>query len=283
MNDKGRAHPLKWYLYLLIAGSILPLTFFAAILVSRSAQSEREQAQARLERAAQGLAWTMDREFSGSMRTLNALAESEFLDNNRLLSFYNRARRVAHSQPTWQTVILVAPDGRQLINTSRPFGAKLDRVYETESLQKVLSTEQPAIGSLARGKRKILAFPIRVPVKRAGKIRYVLTAVITPEALVDVISAQSAAPYEWTRSIVDDKGILRRAPVIPRNSWEKRERPSICRRYAKGAKASFVISRLTDATFTSLTIASAIRDGPRPCPFLWRFLMLQATAPFLQW
>jgi signal transduction histidine kinase/ActR/RegA family two-component response regulator len=240
MIFRGRAHPLKWHLYLLIAGSILPMTVFAALLVWRTSTAERSKSRQRLERVAQSLAWTMEREVASTTRTLQALAESELLDNNRLRQFHERARRVAHTQPTWYTVILLTPDGRQLINTMRPFGSTLPRVNEPASLQKVLATHRPVVGTLAKGQQSgQWAFPIRVPVMRGGKVRYVLTAVLTPQAIQNLLVSQGSTPEEWARGIVDSNGLIVVRTRDPQNFVGKKARASSLRRMAESPEGFF--------------------------------------------
>ena len=42
-----------------------------------------------------------------------------------LAGFHAEARRVAGTQPSWMTVLLLAPDGRQLVSSRMPWGAPL--------------------------------------------------------------------------------------------------------------------------------------------------------------
>lgn len=55
---------------------------------------------------------------------------------------------------------------------------------------------------MVKGPNGNLAFPVRVPVVRDGAVRYVLTAVVRPEAIADVLARQSI-PEGWAVSIFD--------------------------------------------------------------------------------
>jgi signal transduction histidine kinase/ActR/RegA family two-component response regulator len=200
--------PLRWHLVRLALGTLLPVVVFAAFLAFQLARSEREAAERRVVRSARLLASIFDREMSGSIRTLQALAESEHLERGELEAFRADCERVLRTQPSWRIVLLIAPDGRQLANTGIPWGAPLPALAESESFTRVIETRQPTVGDLARGPSGMLAFPVRVPVMRGGVLQYVLTAVITPDALSSVVVQQASASEEWTRALVDQQGLV---------------------------------------------------------------------------
>ncbi len=172
------------------------------------ARSEREASERRVVRSARMLAASFDREMAGSIRALQALAESDHLDRGDLEGFRADCERVLRTQPSWKVVLLIAPDGRQVANTGIPWGAPLPALAESESFTRVVETHQPIIGDLARGPSGLLAFPVRVPVMRGGVLQYVLTAVITPEALSSVVVRQASADEEWTRTLIDQRGLV---------------------------------------------------------------------------
>jgi hypothetical protein len=62
------------------------------------------------------------------------------------------------------------------MDLSFPFGTPLPRIVERESFEAVMRTGQPAIGPVVLGPiSRRVAFPIRVPIVRNGRIVYVLT------------------------------------------------------------------------------------------------------------
>jgi PAS domain S-box-containing protein len=218
-NDKGtpappapttrRALALKWHLVLLVAGALLPLVGFAAVVVYRLAESERAATDRRLLRSAHDLSLALDRELQSTVRTLSALAESDRLDREDLAAFHAEARRVVSTQPAWLTLILLKPDGQQLVNTNADWGAPLPSAIEPDSLRLAVEQKRPVVGSLTRGKlRQTLGFPVRVPVMRGDEVRYVLTAVITPDALASVVGLRGQPNEEWARAVVDAQGTI---------------------------------------------------------------------------
>ncbi|HEX5715422.1 MAG TPA: sensor histidine kinase [Thermoanaerobaculia bacterium] len=203
-----RAFPLRWHLMVLVVGTLLPVVLFGAVVAHQLSQSERAAAERRLMQSARDLATTVDREMSSTIRTLSALAASEPLERGDLESFHAEARRVAKTQPSWLTVILLLPDGRQVVNTKRAWGAPLPSATEPASLRRTVETRSPAVGDLARGVDGTLAFPVRVPVLHSGELRYVLTAAIAPQMLAGFVDRQLSPQEEWTRTVVDRQGMV---------------------------------------------------------------------------
>jgi signal transduction histidine kinase len=202
--------PLRWHLVRLAVGTLLPLVIFAAVVALQLAGSERRAAERRVVQSARALAASFDREMAGSIRTLQALAESNTLEKGDLRSFLAECERVRRMQPSWMAVLLMAPDGQELLNTSYPWGTPPPPLAERESFMRVVQTHQPTVGNIAegRGAAGLSAFPVRVPVLRDGTLHYVLTAVITPEALTQVVASPASTDEEWTRSLVDQGGLM---------------------------------------------------------------------------
>ena len=193
-----------------MVGTLLPVVVFGAVVVFQLARSERQTAERRVVHSARVLAASFEREMAGSIRTLQALAESDALARGDLEAFLAECVRVRRTQPSWKVVLLLAPDGQGLLNTGFPWGSTPPPLAEQESFMRVVETHQPTVGRIAtgRGSAGMFAFPIRVPVMRDGTLRYVLTAVITPEALVQVVASQASSDEEWTRSLVDQNGLI---------------------------------------------------------------------------
>jgi hypothetical protein len=218
-NDKGsselsgrpgrRALALRWHLVLLVVGALLPLVVFAAVVVYRLAESERAANDRRLLRSAQDLSHALDRELQSTIRTLSALSESEKLDREDLQAFHVESKRVLSTQRAWLALILLTPDGQQVSNTNMEWGAPLPTVLEADSLRRAVEQKQPAVGTLSTGKlRPGFTFSVRVPVLRGGEVRYVLTAVITPDALAGVVGLWGHPNEEWARAVVDTQGVI---------------------------------------------------------------------------
>jgi len=204
-----RARPLRQHLALLVLGTLLPLVVFSTLVVLRLASEQRDAALRRLSHSSLLMGESVEQEFSSTIRTLEALAGSDRLDRNDLKAFWAEASRARSTQPTWLAIMLVAPSGQQLLTTVRPYGTPLPHIAEMESLRRLLKTGEPTVGTLARGRvTGLWAFPVRVPVRRNGKIRFVLTAAITPEALTQAVVRRLPVGEEWTRTVLDSNHVV---------------------------------------------------------------------------
>jgi signal transduction histidine kinase len=271
-----RSLPLRWHLVLLVVGTLLPVVAFGAAVVHRLARSERAAAERRLTQSARDLAAVVDRETSGTFRALSALGQSERLDRGDLAAFREEARRVLATQPAWLAVLLFAPDGRQLLDSSAPPGAPLLGASEPASLERVLRLRKPVVGDLAQGRRSgNLAFPVRVPVVRGGELRYVLTAVLTPQAIESLVAHELTGPEEWTRTVVDGKGVIVARTRDPERFVGKPGTPAFLQRILRAREGlspsttldgtpvytAFSRARLSDWTVL-VAVPREVLDGP---------------------
>src|SRR5262249_55220063 len=122
----------------------------------------------------------------------------------------DQAQRLLRTQPSWFLITLRTPDGRAVVDTRRPVGSDLPATTDPVSLTQLKATLQPVVGSINQGPPpdRRMAFPIRVPVMRNGELLYVLSAIMTPDALGEVLRRQQAVSDEWVRGIVDEKGVI---------------------------------------------------------------------------
>jgi signal transduction histidine kinase/ActR/RegA family two-component response regulator len=202
--------PLRVYLLILVLGAMLPGTLLTGVLVWRVFAHTRAAAERRLMESSRVDAGGLDREFAGTIGTLESLATSPALDRNDFATFHAEGRRVQATQPGWYTITLLSLEGRQLVNTRLDWGTPLIPVAEPDSLRRLLETRRPVVGIVQRpafGGPEHL-FPIRVPVIRGGELKFALSAIVNVESLARVIPKQLADSDEWTRAILDPEGTI---------------------------------------------------------------------------
>lgn len=271
MRSNSRLLSLRWHLMFLLIGTLVPVLLFATALVLQLSQEARAASERRLVIAANIFANEIDREISGTLRTLQAMAESENLDGVQLNPFYVEAKRAARTQPSWMLIILATPDGRQVVNTGLPFGTALPRVNEPASFHRVVSLATSAVGNLKRGQRGgQLAFPVRVPVERNGKLKYILSAVLSPDALAEIVARQVLTEGEWTRTVVDGTGVVVARSRAPKRFVGRPASPEFIQKIQRSAEGFFQSVTLDDVkvytAFKRLDTASwtAAVSVPRP-------------------
>jgi signal transduction histidine kinase/ActR/RegA family two-component response regulator len=198
--------PLRRRLLVLAAAGIVPIAAMSALGLYLLLQQQRIQAERVGVELARALATGVDAELRSSISVLEALATTVALDRNDVSGFQERAQRILKTQPNWAAVILADPAGHRLVDTRFPSAVPSVPIPERKSFDAVVQTRAPAVGNLAKGRDGSFLFPVRVPVLRNGELRYVLTAVIKPEDILDVVQRQRV-PSDWVISVFDANGL----------------------------------------------------------------------------
>jgi len=197
--------PLRRRLLLLAGVAILPLALMSGVALHALVQQQRAQTEQSSRDLARALATAVDTELRLTVSALQSLALTDALGTAvdvDLANVHESARRVLASRPEWRAVLLATPAGVPLFNTATPFGAPAPKVADPQSIEEVARTRAPVIGSLARGPQGNFGIAVRVPVERDGQLRYVLSAIVRPEAILQVIS-QQRIPDDWIVSVFD--------------------------------------------------------------------------------
>jgi len=151
------------------------------------------------------LASAVDTELRLAVSALQTLALTEQIGATgaeQRESAHALARAVRASRPEWRGVVLVKPTGEVIFDTEQVLDGVPRAVVEPASLAQVVATRAPQVGPLVRGPRGNFAFAIRVPVVRGGETRYILSAIVSPDAIVQVIARQRV-PDDWVVSVFD--------------------------------------------------------------------------------
>ena len=201
-----RTVSLRRRLVLLAAVGILPLAAMSGIALRALVQQQHVQAERAALELARALGTAVDAELHRSISVLEALAASPLLDSGDLQAFYLLARRVVATRPYWEAVNLADPNAKVLVNTAFPSGSALPAIVDKESFEKTVRTRLPAVSSLAKGPAGRSNFAVRVPVMRDGEFRGVLSAVVKPDAILEIINRQRV-PGDWIISVFDSKGM----------------------------------------------------------------------------
>jgi signal transduction histidine kinase/CheY-like chemotaxis protein len=194
--------PLRRRLLVLVAAAILPVAAVSGIALYVFTEKQREQAGHAGQEITRALSTAVDAELYRAVAVLEAIATATILDSGDLKGYHALLRRVVATRPNWQAILLHDPAGNMLLSTNYPAGGKLAATSEPESIVRAVRTRAPVVGTLARGPKDEFAFPVRVPIVRDGEVRYVLSAVIRPEYVLDVVNRQRV-PREWVVSVFD--------------------------------------------------------------------------------
>ncbi|MDQ0608119.1 signal transduction histidine kinase/ActR/RegA family two-component response regulator [Variovorax sp. W1I1] len=200
-----RAPNLSARLLLVASAALIPLAVVCGLALDGLLRTQREQIQTTTLGVARALATAVDGELRLTVAALEALALTEPLgasEQTGLVDAMLLAKALRNSHADWRGVLLLGPDGKVLFSTEGNVNGPASEAVEPESLAAVVRTRKPAVGLMAKGPNGNQAFPVRVPVIRDDAVRYVLTAVVRPEAIGEVLARQSI-PEGWTVSIFD--------------------------------------------------------------------------------
>ena len=147
---------------------------------------EQQQYKFRRSASASSLARSVgnavDAELRSSIAILETLATTPTLDRDDLVGFRERANRVISARPDWSAMSLTNPAARPLVDTRVPADLVLPDILEDETLGRVARTRTSLVGNLTGRSAADWMFTVAVPVFRGRDVRYVLTAVVKPEA-----------------------------------------------------------------------------------------------------
>lgn len=201
-----RVRSVRGWLTLLVFACTLPAFAAAALYIAFEYQRGREQLVRDSLATARALTAVVDRELAGTRSGLLALASSPWLRADELERFHAQAQDVQRTQNV-NNIVLIDPQGRQVINTLRPFGSQLPSEANATILA-VFRTGQPVVTDLFVGpvaRRPLLA--VAVPVMRGAEVPYVLAAGIWPDRLSAVLT-QQRLPGGWVAGIFDSTGAV---------------------------------------------------------------------------
>ena len=188
---------------MLVLATMLPLALFAGIMIYLLAERQRATFEQGATERMRALSTAVDAALKGTIATLDALASNNDLRVSDLVGFHEAASRVLKAQPDWITINLTDRSGQQIINLLRPFGATLPKIGGPEEVAQVVQTGRPVIGNILFGPvTQQYTFAVRVPVYQEGVIKYVLSAVIKPQSMGALFSAQRI-PSDWIAVVLD--------------------------------------------------------------------------------
>jgi PAS domain S-box-containing protein len=224
---------LRGHLLVLTLVTLLPVIAFAVIASVLFAQRERAVFQRAATERTRALVTAVDAELKSTITMLEALATDGRLDTDRPLTVADRhalheqLTRVLRSQPGLLSLSVVLPSGQQVVNALRPLDAVLPAIVERSSLERVLRTGQPAVGSIkVNPLTQRHDFDVRVPVTRGRTVTHVLTATVKPEAMHDLLATQRL-PADWVGVLLDaDRRIVART-VSPERTVGQRASDSL--------------------------------------------------------
>ena len=197
---------IRAHLLLLALFSALPVLGFAALVSVVLIDHERTTFEHSAVERARAMMSAVDAEMRGHLATLDAVASSTFLRADNLRAFEAEAQSWLARQDAFTSLSVARPTGEKLLDTRVAAGAPAGRILEPRSFERAVATGEPQVGDIARPEAGAPpGIYVRVPFSVDGKLRYVVTGTLRPEAFSALIHEQRI-PEGWVSGLVDGNG-----------------------------------------------------------------------------
>lgn len=200
------ARPLRTQLLLLAGVGILPLAILGAWGLAILLQYQTDEVERSTLAISRALASAVESEHLATITVLNGLSDVKPLRDGNVQGFYEVAKSAVQARKNWTGMALLDGSGKVLFRTGEPYGQSKPDEADAASLKAVLETKRPVVGSLQPNEAGQVEFRVRVPALRNGEIAYVVTAVVKPDRIVDILARQRS-PKDWVMSVFDGDGL----------------------------------------------------------------------------
>jgi PAS domain S-box-containing protein len=201
---KRRAWPAA--LHLALFGIIIaaPLLVLLGAMLYRSAAQEHERLERLIDQELGELVASIDRDVERRMAVLQTLAAAPSLAAQDWAAFHAQAKASLGAN----YLVLLDVEGRQLVNTYRPYGEAPAMTGNPATLEEVRQTMRPVVSDLFTSVvTKGFVYSIAIPIVRDGRLLYVMSLGLFPDDLLGLLQDQRLEPG-WTTTIWDRKGTI---------------------------------------------------------------------------
>ena len=248
---------MSTWLLALVMLAILPLFLFAAYMVYQVGKAQQAATGAELHQRTEAAASMVYERLGSSLGYLNALATSDAALRGDLPAFYAHAQRIVEKEATARALTLIAPDGRMLFFTLRPYGSTF-ATNQLDAVKKVFETGKPVVsGPFKSPISEKMVTALGVPVFRDGKVAYCLRMILPTDTFTALLREQNLPP-DWTAVIVDGRGTVVARTASPEKYIGQPASASLRAAMQSGAHGIFDATTLEGAPVkTSVTSVSS--------------------------
>ncbi|MBB3595922.1 signal transduction histidine kinase/CheY-like chemotaxis protein [Rhizobium sp. BK529] len=192
---------------LLLSASLIPVIILAAAIGWLFVAEQRRALDDEVRARAETIATAVQRELNTQIQLLSVIADSPRFDLPiSRSSFAETARRLRERVPAWDQ-IRVSDEAGNVVLALPPLDPSASRrVIDVESHDRLLKSQEAVIGNVVIGQKGQPAFAIRVPIERKDRLRAVLSAIVRPAMVTDLLRA--GVPDTWPAWIVDGQDRL---------------------------------------------------------------------------
>jgi signal transduction histidine kinase len=195
--------PLERRLFWIVVAGLLPLILLAFATLLYNAQAQRRQQIQAAENTMRSVMAAVDAELRSSLASLDALAASPRLQARDFTGFYAEARALLERRPSWANIVLSDPSSQHIVNVRLPMGEPLPRSIDPGAVEATVRAGVPGVGNLIWSPvLNMYVFAVRLPIREGERIPYVLTAVMRPEGVLEIVK-RHVLPEGATVAVLD--------------------------------------------------------------------------------
>lgn len=206
MGKKLRLFPratIGTYLIAIALAIALPILAFVALLLVQLEDSQRDALRRDTVQDATALARSVDRQLQDMSTTLRLLAASPELEKKDLATFHDRTQAALGTESLF--LILVDSDGRQLLNTRRPYGEPLKLMSNIPALKHALDSRRTEVSDVFLGSTSgHFVFNVTMPLATSPS-GAALIMTQNAEELGRLVTTEGIAPG-WSAAVLDGTG-----------------------------------------------------------------------------
>ncbi len=184
---------------------LLPVALVGGWAIKNTVEQRRHEVEQSALEISRALATAVNADLEATISSLRTLSYSSTLAKGDVESFYSVARDALPSQRHWRSIILSDASGAMLFTTALPYGSTTAKIVDPSSLPDTIYSRTPVVGSVSKGPRGNMAYPVRIPVAVSGRLGYVLSAAVKPDRILDMVNQQKA-PSDWVIAVFDSAG-----------------------------------------------------------------------------
>ena len=201
-----RSWSIKSYLNAVSFASTFPIALVAGLLAYNLLENAAQKTRSEVEDRVRLLRSAIELRIANVIEDLEVLTRSPALQKNNLSEFREHAIEVVNVIGAIG-IVLVEPDGQQIMSTRQAIGAVLPKRISLETQNRALQTGTLQVSDLvysAADGQPIIS--VEAPVRISGQARYVLAIGLSSKYLSEVM--KEAVPAQMIGSIIDRQGIL---------------------------------------------------------------------------
>ncbi|MGE5475976.1 MAG: ATP-binding protein [Bacteroidales bacterium] len=203
-----RTTSIRTRLLALALAASLPVVLFAGFMVIQVAADHRDREINDMKRHVNAVAATVNQFLYGATRELTALAVDKDLLSGDIEGAYQEAVAFNAQSSIGAAISLVAPDGRMIFTTARPFGTPLPICSNARGVAETVRLRRPHLSNLflALVDGRSIA-TVDVPVIRDDRVDYVLHMEVPPRRIQDILRSQHLYDH-WIAIVADRDGAV---------------------------------------------------------------------------